>query len=266
MTCTQAYRLVFLVSVLWLLPMRSQAEPALVSEAPHWCDFAKANLDQTSGAPFVCLADKQRCIRMNNYGCTKNSSRVPYPGQVIASNGMPVTDVDRHALYSEPKWSLLKSIEVLHRYYTHFGKRSALAIAEIWSPWCDTNGSKQVHNGWGRTCRDGPGPAPASFTGPRCAIPVGGRPLKGQCGPCNCPSEAAEFYLRGSGKTVTDDAGLFDTQGEPLPALGPFLRQVITEELGSRPKLALVQDAISTYSLCAKDPYQPQCAASPRTP
>jgi len=120
------------------------------------------------------------------------------------AKGQPVTDIDHHVVYTDPKYSLSKTIALLHRYYSDLGHTTALSIAETWAPWCDTNGSKLYHLGWGRTCHDGVGAAPA-FTGHRCRKPANGVPLRGQCGPCNCPNELAEFYVKESGKGVNDD-------------------------------------------------------------
>jgi hypothetical protein len=218
----------------------------IASEAPNWCDSAINSLDQLSSIPFKCSLQTSRCIKMNNYSCTKNFSNVPYPGQMTSANNRPMTDVDHHVLYVDPKWSLLKTIDVLRRFYNE-GLHSAMAIAERWAPWCDTNGSKLLHEGWGRTCTDGPGRAPVSFHGPRCTKPANGRPLRGQCGPCNCPNEIAAFYLKGSGKGLDDDLTLFDAEGTPTSTLASVLRQVVAMELGYRPKPSLIEAAISAY-------------------
>lgn len=228
-----------------LLP-HAQSGERIASEAPRWCKWAIESLEQSSGAPFICSSKTPRCIKMNNYSCTKNSSARPYPGQVTTAKGLPVTDIDHHALYEEPKWSLLKTIAILKWYYNQRELHSAIQIAETWAPWCDTNGSKLVHLGWGRTCTDGPGPAPSTFTGPRCRKPTG-TPQRGQCGPCNCPNELAAFYVKGVGKTTRDDLHLFDAKGRSTPALKPVLKQVVQMELGYRPREKLVDGAISIY-------------------
>lgn len=217
------------------------------SEAPHWCDFARRDLKPSGLAEFNCMTEGSRCIRMNNYSCTKNSSSTPYEGQVIDASGKPVTDIDHHVLFEDPKWSLKKSIDVLRRYYMQRGLKSALAIAETWSPWCDTNGSKVTHLGWGRTCTDGPGAAPKSFTGPLCRRPADGKPLKGQCGPCNCPNEVAEFYVKDSAVAVSADLHLFDDKGVPTPSLKPVLKRVVWMELGLQPSDDFVSTAIAVY-------------------
>jgi hypothetical protein len=175
-------------------PINRQAQ--ITSEAPRWCDFAKENLTQGNGAPFVCHVESQRCIRLNNYSCNKNFSATPYEGQIKTADGRPVTDIDHHVVYTDPKYSLSTTIALLRRYYSDLGHTTALSIAETWAPWCDTNGSKLYHLGWGRTCHDGVGAAPASFAGPRCRKPTNGLPLRGQWGPCNCPNEIAEFYVK----------------------------------------------------------------------
>ena len=163
------------------------------------------------------------------------------------AGGRPVTDVDHHVVYSDPKYSLAKTIALLRRYYLDLGHTTALSIAETWAPWCDTNGSKLYHLGWGRTCHDGVGAAPASFTGPRCLKPAEGVPLRGQCGPCNCPNELAEFYVKDSGKRAHDELDLFDAQGKPTPALNPVLRRVVRMELGYWPNHDLIDAAVTAY-------------------
>jgi hypothetical protein len=229
-------------------PMRAHAQKAtaeIASEAPKWCEFAAQYLKRPSGAAFACSPKSPRCIRM--YSCAKNFSTHPYDGQLRTSAGVPITDVDHHALYEDPKWSLLRSIGLLRHYYNDLDKRTALTIAETWAPWCDTNGSKIVHSGWGRTCNDGPGKAPASFTGPRCMRPADGHPLKGQCGPCNCPNELATFYAKDSGKGVNDDLTLFDAGGNPTHALNNILKRVVWMELGLQPSSNLIEGAIAIY-------------------
>jgi hypothetical protein len=223
------------------------ASSQIQSEAPHWCDFARQDLKTSKHATFDCETQGNRCIRMNNYSCTKNASSTSYEGQIVDAAGKPVTDVDHHVLYEDPKWSLKKSINVLRTYYTKKGLKSALAIAETWAPWCDTNGSKVTHLGWGRTCTDGPGPAPKTFTGPRCSRPSSGIPLKGQCGPCNCPNEMADFYVKDSGIGVSADLHLFDDQGRPTAALNPVLKRVVWMELGFQASEDFINNAVAVY-------------------
>lgn len=246
-----ALRAVFcLVSLLLVSLVHSSAahaQRAIQSEAPNWCVFAKQDLRTRSGAGVTCDANTPRCIKMNNYTCTKNSHDKAYEGQVMTPDGKPVTDIAHHALYVDPKWSVIEGIKFLSRYYNQLGLHSATAIAETWAPWCDTDGSARIHMGWGRTCTDYPGPAPASFTGPRCEKPAGGIPLKGQCGPCNCPNDMAAFYAKGSGKSVTDDLELFDKNGAPTAVMKAVLPHVVTEELGYVPQPELIDSAIEAY-------------------
>jgi hypothetical protein len=217
------------------------------SEAPQWCAFARQYLETGNGLSFDCALEGRRCIRMNNYSCTKNFSPSAYEGQMVDAEGKPITDVDHHVLYEDPKWSIKKSIDVLRSYYIKQGKKSAIEIAETWAPWCDTNGSKLVHQGWGRTCKDGPGAVPATFNGPRCIRPTDGVPPKGQCGPCNCPNELAAFYAKDSGVGISVDLRIFDDQGIPTVALNKVLKRVVWMELGSRPSESLINNAIAVY-------------------
>ena len=233
-----------------LLAIGAATSPAFTQsgeqlEAPRWCEYAKHYLSRHNGMEFDCRASKIRCIKMNNYGCSQNHGTVPYPGQLRTRAGQPVTDGQRHALYEHPKWSVHKTIATLLRYYSR-GKKTPLAIAETYAPWCDTRGSRQLNGGWGRTCSDGLPSVPTSFTGPRCARPSGS-PTRAQCEHCNCPSAIAEFYIRGTGGRITDPVQLFDENGKPSAPMRRFLKQIITLETGYVPSEGLVTEAIESF-------------------
>jgi len=217
-------------------------------EAPNWCSFARQYLTGNKQPAYDCQAEANRCIRMNNYSCTKNFSSKGYEGELVDSSGKAITDVDHHVLYEDPKWSIRKSIDILHSYYMQKGRTSALAMAETWAPWCDTNGSKLIHLGWGRTCKDGPGVVPASFVGPRCKRPAKGIPLKGQCGPCNCPNEIASFWAKDTGIDISSDLNIFDGNGNPTAMLNPVLKRVVWMELGHQPTQIFIDKAIAVYA------------------
>jgi hypothetical protein len=244
---TRASLLIGLVfAAIALFAATALAIDKVADEAPDWCKFASKDLLTRAGKPFDCT-EAPRCVKMNNYSCTKNFPHTAYEGQVVTEEGVPVTDVDHHVLYQDPKWSLLAAVNFLHRYYVGLGKHSAIEIAETWAPWCDTDGSKVIHEGWGRTCEDGPGPAPATFHGPRCEKPASEKPAPGQCGPCNCPNEIAAFYVKHLDKGPEDDLELFDGTGNPTANLKKMLPQVITYELGYVPTQTLVDQALAVY-------------------
>ncbi len=118
---------VFLTAVFFMcteaLPQSSTAANT-ASQAPRWCDFAREDLQAGNGSTFDCVSEGRRCIRMNNYSCTKNFSSEPYEGQLISRDGKAVTDIDHHVIYEDPKWSIKASIDILRRYYLQKGKKS----------------------------------------------------------------------------------------------------------------------------------------------
>jgi hypothetical protein len=238
----------FLCLLLSCLAVAGAARPTLAqtnTEAPRWCEFAKQYLRQRDGKAFDCV-NASRCIKLNNYGCSQNHSATPYPGQLKTPQGSPVTDPQKHVLYEHPKWSIHKTIGTLLRYQTE-GKRSALAIAETYAPWCDTRGSKRMNGKWGRTCADRLPSVPPAFKGPRCTKVS--EPADEQCKHCNCPNRMARFYLRElAGIGIDDPIQLFDASRKPAPAMHKFLTQVFIYETGYVPSASLVAEAIGSFS------------------
>lgn len=212
-------------------------------EGPNWCAHAQRHL-RKNGQPPNC-ADVARCIKLNNYGCSQNHSRTPYPGQLTTPDGRPVVDDQKHAVYEHPKWSLAKTIGTL-RNYQNDGKRTARLMAETYAPWCDTRGSKRTRNGWGRTCVDGLPSVPLNYA-PRCERPAAAEPGRQQCDNCNCPSSIARTWIRGTVPSIDDRVDLFDLLGQPLPAMSQFLKQVSTIETGFVPSAQLVADGIAAF-------------------
>ena len=227
------------------LAFQARAESEIVTEAPDWCANAQQYLRKQNGAAFDC-AKASRCIKLNNYGCSQNHSGTPFPGQLTTSEGKPVHDPQKHVAYEHPKWSLAKSIGTLLRYQTS-GKKSALAIAETYAPWCDTRGSKIKNGEWGRACSDSLPSVPASYA-PRCAKPASGQPSRLQCDHCNCPNLMAAFYIRGVINSVSDPIPLFDVSRKPTPLMSKFLPRVSTLETGYVPSDPLIADAISSFN------------------
>jgi len=80
---------VFAVAVHFCVDAR--ADPAIATEAPNWCVFAKQFLIQRDGSAFDC-ASAGRCIKLNNYGCTQNHTNVAIPGELKTPDGKPVKD------------------------------------------------------------------------------------------------------------------------------------------------------------------------------
>lgn len=212
-------------------------------EGPNWCAHAQKHLRKKGKAPNC--ANVARCIKLNNYGCSQNHSRTPFPGQLTTPDGRPVVDAEMHAVYEHPKWSLAKTIGTLMRYQSD-GKRTARLMAETYAPWCDTRGSKRIRGGWGRTCVDRLPSVPLDYS-PRCERPASGEPGSQQCDNCNCPSRVARTWIRGTVQSIDDRVDLFDASGRPLPAMAQFLKQVSTIETGYVPSAQLVADAITVF-------------------
>jgi hypothetical protein len=176
----------------------------------------------------------------------QNHSATPYPGQLKTSDGRPMRDRQMHVLYEHPKWSLHRSLHVLLRYYDN-NKRSLLAIAETWAPWCDTIGSQITNGAWGRTCKDRLPSVPASFKGPRCAKPSLA-PSKAQCKHCNCPNVIAAFYSEGVTNDVNQTLVLFDDNRKPMPIMQKLLGRVFIFETGYVASEQLIADTIASFT------------------
>ena len=69
-------------------------------------------------------ADLPRCIRMNNYWCVK---RAGWAGEIAA-------DREDHVAFSSAREGAVVAALLLRRYYTEFGRKSALDIVSRWAP------------------------------------------------------------------------------------------------------------------------------------
>src|SRR4051812_39781287 len=123
--------------------------PERRTEAPNWCQHATRYLTR-QGQPPTCTPAGLRCIRMNKSGCMQNRG-APYPGPITDAQGRGIVDPQFHAIFEHPKWSLQRAIRTLYR-YAGTGSSTPYEIASRWAPWCDTNGSLPVRDGYGRTC------------------------------------------------------------------------------------------------------------------
>ena len=239
-----------LFAILLMAPIAwatTQSTPSSVmqTEAPNWCQNAAQYLTR-EGRPFSCKGPVPRCIRMNNYGCIQNRG-APYPGQLTDAQGRGIVDPQFHALFEHPKWSLQRAIRTLYN-YAGTGSTTPLQIASRWAPWCDTNGSQPLKNGYGRTC-PGKGRAPTSHPGPFCQAPQANtsRPAN-YCNSCNCPDSIAAFYAEGvSGAEPNTQLQIFAAEGKPTVQAPGFLMRVIQMETGYRPSLELVNEALDVW-------------------
>ena len=183
--------------------------------------------------------NRLRCVKMNNYGCMMGRSW----------NGAVGSDKAGHTVFKHPKWS----VRAVVRDYcskNRRGLKSALQIAEAYSPWCDTLGTVAVRHGWGRTCGNGPKP-PANFSGPLCKKPAGGIPLSGQCKSCNCPDGVARAMSASVGVDMSDDLGLFEGDGTPnAKNLTAVLRSKFRRETGFTVSDALLKEGIQLAGEC----------------
>lgn len=69
-------------------------------------------------------ADMPRCVRMNNYWCVK---RAGWAGEIAA-------DREDHVAFSSAREGAVVAALLLRRYYTEFGRKSALDIVSRWAP------------------------------------------------------------------------------------------------------------------------------------
>ncbi len=198
-----------------------------------------------------------RCIRMNNYVCMMHSSpNDPWNGSegrhecAIGDNG--------HAVFVEAKWSIRSMVRDLCS--KHRGRpdrepaRSALAVVEIRTPWCDTLGSVSSRLGYGRTCESGPVPTEGEWASlERCEKPETGTASAEQCAACNCPDKVAGRLVRGMGISATDDMELFDDQGNPNKSnIKIVLSNIVADETGGmRPTDEILDAGIELAGTCS---------------
>ncbi|WP_372423154.1 hypothetical protein [Salinarimonas chemoclinalis] len=231
----------------FLMPLFVTASVAQVmTEAPGWRQQAVDHL--TKGGSAIIESDLTgsglRCVRMNNYGCIMQPSGDTW-------NGSIGRDSVGHAVFSSPEWSIRAVVRDYCSKHAR-GVRSALALSEAYSPWCDTLGTVGVRGNWGRSCRTGPQPPP-DFGGPLCSRPADGEPAPGQCASCNCPSRVAERLVAGLGMSVTEPLGLFAEDGTPdADRLKSVLRNKMRVELGGfMPTDAVLDQGIDLHGPCA---------------
>jgi hypothetical protein len=218
------------ILIAWFLALGFTSSVA--AEGPRYCANAHRYLEHPENIDCPHLA---YCIRLNNYGCVKQRAQ-PMPGTIGQDNR-------RHAIFSEPTWSLAMMIARFQLYGSN-GRVSALQIMEKYSPWCDTQGSIAIKGGWGRTCSDNPHP-PQDFSGPLCKRPAGSQPLPHQCEFCNCPTEVAARLLEGTGKRINDPLDLFATEDEPV--LRKIMTRLIFQETSQRPNSEALDEGIRKF-------------------
>jgi hypothetical protein len=235
-----------------------QRVTAMPAEGRDWRAFAERYLLTRAGEPFRARIHTQnvRCIRLNNYPCLWQRTP-PLPGTPTAGGTDGAHDGaggrTGHAIFAHPKWSIVAAMRWFER-RTSGGRepKSAVELAEIYSPWCDTLGSartKADRSGrlWGRSCSGGKRP-PQGFQGPTCRKPAFGAPSARQCQACNCPSNAAAAWVRGMGVQPTAKLALFDAAGQPTEQLGKLVGGVIALENGRyRPTDALLTEARASF-------------------
>ena len=222
-----------------------QVNPPL---APNWCESAKDYLTRSNGQAFNCSSINLRCIKMNNYGCLQQPRSAPYLGTTWGDNTKGARDHANHAIFETPEMSVVGIANVYRRYLAR-GIRTAEAIAETYSPWCDTLGSltkKQDASGriWYRTCGSSRPPVGSL----KCAKPSSGAPSPGQCQACNCPSQVARQMLKGTqGISTNDELVLFTGTGAPNDLLMTIISNKMVQELGYRPSADLLRKARESY-------------------
>lgn len=234
-----------LVSAMAVLPLSCGAYAQVLTEAPNWRDSAQKSLllNGRTVNESELASGSLRCIKMNNYGC------IMQPGS-STWNGSIGRDSAGHAVFSSPEYSI-RAIVLDYCSKHKRGARSAIEVAEIYTPWCDTLGTVGVRNGWGRTCTRGPRP-PSNFSGPLCQKPASGVPLTGQCTACNCPNSVAENMVAGLPINPNEPMNLFGQDGRPnVPVLQAVLLNKSRRELGRfSPTSSLLSRGIELAGIC----------------
>lgn len=90
-------------------------------ESARWLD---APLAARARFVFGDNADLPRCIRLNNYWCVK---RAGWAGEIAA-------DREDHVAFSSAREGAVVAALLLRRYYTEFGRKSALDVVSRWAP------------------------------------------------------------------------------------------------------------------------------------
>ncbi len=222
--------------------------------APNWCEMAATYLEPVGNRPdFRCAADgsmiegrRSLCIRLNNYGCIWQR-RATWPGTDIRPSNDGAHDGrggnNGHSVFRHPVYSLAAKFH----WFAIKRDTSALALAEIYLPWCDTLGSVQRRGGFYRSCDLDPSQHQDNRN--YCEKPANGRPVPGQCSSCNCPSVLAARWVEGSGFGVRDQLPLVTADGEPSDLLVEIaLRNSVNELGGYRPNTRAVAEAKALYA------------------
>lgn len=214
-----------------------------VAQAENWCAEAESSLSDASGKAIRCQAVAKRCVRMNNYWCQKHGDD-PWMGTANKVGSAGSRDVDGHAIFESAAWSARAIARDLRSKHQR-NIRTALDLAEAYSPWCDTKGSKAVSKaGSGRTCRDGAQP-PKYFKGPFCSAPSEQRGSSSTCTKgCNCPPEIAQALVRDLGIGIHDELNLFDKAGRPTLSLAKVIRNLAIQEQGIHVRPSVIKRGI----------------------
>jgi hypothetical protein len=241
-------RSIFAAILLLMLhgPAAAMQEPIKYCErgdaAENWQSEARANLK--FGSPGGELkpieqsqidrakTDDAICVRKNNYWCMKQPDRDSWDGTEGPGNCLKNQDAKGHAIFTSAVYGARAAITALRTYFKR-NADSALAIASVRSPSCDTLGSPAL---WprsgdkriGRSCSDAPHP-PTTWKGAMCPRRVA---VIGECvAGCNCPPEIALGTLSlFPGLQQTDRLPLFDDDCVPQPALTPYLQKLARSE------------------------------------
>lgn len=244
-------------------PAHAQREKIVPPEGANWRSYAEQYLTIfRENRPFSAARDtSSRCIRMNNYGCIWQA-RTPWQGTPGSRGEDGAHDGEGgprggHAIFVHPKWSIVAGMRWFERKLAEKPNASALELAAIYAPWCDTIGSRGTKadgtgRRWGRGCRGGNQP-PAGFTGPRCGPPPNGVPSRRQCEACNCPTSVARYWLEGSGTASTAPLALFDAAGKPNQAFRSLIKRKTMLETGRfSPSDTLLDEASASFTPMAR--------------
>lgn len=213
-------------------------------EARNWCSEARLALTNKDGSAISCATVSKRCVRMNNYWCQKHGGDA-WKGTPKADGKDGRQDTEGHAVFASPKWSA-RAIAIDLRSKYRKGLVTAADIAAVYSPWCDTLGSKAVVQGHGRTCADGRAKPPVGFTGPLCKKPNAGNVSTAHCAAgCNCPPEVANALVQGLDIGINDDLLLFDQAGVPGPRLARVLQNLAVQEQGIYVKPSAIEAGLA---------------------
>lgn len=223
-----------------------------VTKVKNWSDNAGSMLMQGEallGVDGAKAHKYQRCIKLNNYVCMK---QVP-----AIWNGSVGQDGDNHTAFSHPKFSLRAKMRDLCSKKKRYQAVSALAVAERYSPWCDTLGSGAVRKGWAKSCEDGARP-PENHAGPVCQKPENGVPSDEQCRSCNCPDRIARQMVRGltdrngQALSINADMELFGPDGQIITdRMKTVLSNQVYQEVGAlRPTDALLAESLAIAGVC----------------